>query len=269
LAAPRGRRTAPPPPAARAGAGPDAARGASAPSSSPHRASASSRVAFLADAVADPLFRFVAPKHVAAVAKTLVDVAVAAARAARRAPPEDAASASFFKSETFVSACLELLIRLVARASADPAAKAALLEAPAGGAERGEPGRAGAVQSSTASPPRTASSAFAPAAALLEGPHSAAALELLRRVAELGDETNYSYERSPSDPRVESTPAEDARSTAKYGAAAWLGAPSAMWNSVDANGGRAVDLMYGVAASGRIDPNQASPPACLVGDSAV
>jgi hypothetical protein len=42
-----------------------------------------------------------------------------------------------------------------------------------------------------------------------------------------------------------------------------------MWNSVDANGGRAVDLMYGVAASGRIDPNQASPPACLVGDSAV
>ena len=38
---------------------------------------------------------------------------------------------------------------------------------------------------------------------------------------------------------------------AKYGAAAWLGAPSAMWNSVDANGGRAVDLMYGVAASGR------------------
>ena len=263
LAAPRGRRTAPPPPAARAGAGPDAARGASAPSSSPHRASASSRVVFLADAVADPLFRFVAPKHVAAVAKTLVDVAVAAARAARRAQPEDAASASFFLSETFVSACLELLIRLVARASADPAAKAALMEAPAGGAERGEPGRAGAVQSSTASPPRTASSAFAPAAALLEGPHSAAALELLRRVAELGE-----GERSPSDPRVESTPAEDALA-AKYGAAAWLGAPSAMWNSVDANGGRAVDLMYGVAASGRIDPNQASPPACLVGDSAV
>lgn len=218
---------------------------------------------FLADAVADPLFRFVAPKHIAAVAKTLVDVAVAAARAARRARTEDAASASFFKSETFVSACLELLIRLVARASADPAAKAALLEAPAGGAERGEPGRAGAVQSSTASPPRTASSAFAPAAALLEGPHSAAALELLRRVAELGE-----GERSPSDPRVESTPAEDALA-AKYGAAAWLGAPSAMWNSVDANGGRAVDLMYGVAASGRIDPNQASPPACLVGDSAV
>ena len=217
----------------------------------------------LADAVADPLFRFVAPKHVAAVAKTLVDVAVAAARAARRAPPEDAASASFFFSETFASACLELLIRLVARASADPAAKAALLEAPAGGAERGEPGRAGAAQSSPAAPPRTASSAFAPAAALLEGPHSAAALELLRRVAELGE-----GERSPSDPRVESTPAEEALA-AKYGAAAWLGAPSAMWNSVDANGGRAVDLMYGVAASGRIDPNQASPPACLVGDSAV
>jgi hypothetical protein len=41
-----------------------------------------------------------------------------------------------------------------------------------------------------------------------------------------------------------------------------------MWNSVDANGGRAVDLRYGVAAAGRIDPNHAALPACLVGSSA-
>jgi hypothetical protein len=91
---------------------------------------------------------------------------------------------------------------------------------------------------------------------LLEGPHSAPALELLRRVADLG-------EGVAADVGVET---DDG--FAKHEGFARLGAPSAMWNSVDANGGRAVDLMYGVAAAGRIDPNHAALPACLVGSSA-
>ena len=53
-----------------------------------------------------------------------------------------------------------------------------------------------------------------------------------------------------------------------WGPVARLGAPATMWDSVGANGGRAVDLMYGVMLSGGMDPNRAALPACLVSDSA-
>ena len=262
FSAPRGRRTAPPPPARAEplffSEGGDAPRGASSFPAETDLVSggASSRVARLADAIADPLFRFVAPRHIAAVAKALVDVAVAVARSARHGgAARDAENLDASVSSLSVSASLEVLIRLVARASSDAAAKAALLEA-----------SASFVADNTVSRPAnahdgggrrsTASSAFAPVASLLEGPHSAPALELLRRVADLG-------EGVAADPGVET---DDG--FAKYESFARLGAPSAMWNSVDANGGRAVDLMYGVAAAGRIDPNQAALPACLVGSSA-
>ena len=193
-----------------------------------------------------------------------MDVAVAVARSARRGGVDETTSSREARdvSSASASASLEVLIRLVARAASDPAAKAALLEAPDGGAERGSAGSRANAFELPGGPPRAASSAFAPVAGLLEGPRSAQALELLRRVAELGE----GVDASPSAPSLTLVADEDAAS--KYGAAATLGAPSAMWNSVDANGGRAVDLMYGVAASGRIDPNQAAPPACLVGDSA-
>ena len=52
-----------------------------------------------------------------------------------------------------------------------------------------------------------------------------------------------------------------------WGRIAQLGSPSQMWESTEANGGRPVDLMYGVMLSGRLDPTQAALPACLVGDS--
>jgi hypothetical protein len=262
FSAPRGRRTAPPPPAraeplffSESG---NAPRGASSFPAETALVSggASSRVARLADAIADPLFRFVAPRHIAAVAKALVDVAVAVARSARHGgAARDAENVDASVSSLSVSASLEVLIRLVARASSDAAAKAALLEA-----------SASFVADNTVSRPAnahdgggrrsTASSAFAPVASLLEGPHSAPALELLRRVADLG-------EGVAADVGVET---DDG--FAKHEGFARLGAPSAMWNSVDANGGRAVDLMYGVAAAGRIDPNHAALPACLVGSSA-
>jgi hypothetical protein len=262
FSAPRGRRTAPPPPAraeplffSESG---NAPRGASSFPAETALVSggASSRVARLADAIADPLFRFVAPRHIAAVAKALVDVAVAVARSARHGgAARDAENVDASVSSLSVSASLEVLIRLVARASSDAAAKAALLEA-----------SASFVADNTVSRPAnahdgggrrsTASSAFAPVASLLEGPHSAPALELLRRVADLGEGVAANVGVETDD------------GFAKHEGFARLGAPSAMWNSVDANGGRAVDLMYGVAAAGRIDPNHAALPACLVGSSA-
>ena len=123
-----------------------------------------------------------------------------------------------------------MLTRLVTRA--DRVAAAALLRAGGGGG---------------------APSIFAPIASLLEGAHSSAALELLQRVAVLRAEGAGEDEYDADE--------------VDWGRVARLGSPRQMWDSVDANGGRAVDLMYGVMLSGGMDPERAALPACLVGDS--
>jgi hypothetical protein len=265
FAAPRGGRTAiPPPPSRRATLPPIPgtgtrrdARGGFSFSSSTSRG-----IPRFAETVADAFFRFIAPAHVAAAAKVLVDVAVASRLAPREgdAAPGDAAGDAAGAAQS--AAGLELLIRLVSRTASDPESSAALLEA------SGPPG-GGASSAAGAASSGGSANFFAPVAGLLEGPHSAAALELLRVVAELGEarrsswsaragtESSRGYGRSVS---------FEARGGGGGGGA--LGSPSAMWNSVDANGGRAVDLMYGVLVSGRLDPNRAALPACLVGDSA-
>ena len=92
-----------------------------------------------------------------------------------------------------------------------------------------------------------------PLASLLEGAHSSAALELLQRVAGLRAEGAGEDEYDADE--------------VDWGRVARLGSPRQMWDSVDANGGRAVDLMYGVMLSGGMDPERAALPACLVGDS--
>ena len=127
-------------------------------------------------------------------------------------------------------------------------------------------GGIGGVGGMGASPPVV--SLFTPVASLLDGPHSAAALELLQRVAAASAAARSHAET------VRRASGGGGGSEAgvgvwvlDWGRIARLGSPSQMWDSVEANGGRVVDLMYGVMLSGRLDPNQAALPACLVGDS--
>ena len=187
----------------------------------------------LAEVVADPLAAFVFPEHAAPFARVLVDIAASAS--ASRGGFEDAADdenggESAATAAAAAAAALAVLTRLVSRA--DRIAAAALLRDGRGGG---------------------APSIFAPIASLLEGAHSSAALELLQRVAELR------AEGAGDD--------EDDADEVDWGRVASLGSPRQMWDSVDANGGRAVDLMYGVMLSGGMDPERAALPACLVGDS--
>ena len=233
FAVPRGRRMCAPPPS-------DAstARGGIPQTPTPPalggNAGLSLRVTRFAQTVAPSLYRFAAPAHAGAVAKVLVDIAVASRHTnGLHGPGDDVASVTATAVNAQAAAALALLVGFVARAADDVATKNALLEASGGGS--------------------TSASTFAPIASLLDGPLSTSALELLRRVAELGeggDATGAASDKT------------------RWGRVASLGSPSAMWNSVDANGGRAVDLMYGVMLSGRLDPSHATLPACLVGDSA-
>ena len=175
----------------------------------------------LADVLAEPLASFVFPAHAVPVAKTLVDIAVGLG--GENGGEEGPAAAA---------AALELLTALVSRARGEAAA--AVFDPRASGS----------------------GSLFAPVAALLDGPHSAAALELLTKVAT----GTAAAARGPPPPYR--------NDVGDWGPVARLGAPATMWDSVDANGGRAVDLMYGVMLSGGMDPNRAALPACLVSDSA-
>lgn len=175
----------------------------------------------LADILAEPLASFVFPAHAVPVAKTLVDIAVGLG--GENGGEEGPAAAA---------AALELLTALVSRARGEAAA--AVFDPRASGS----------------------GSLFAPVAALLDGPHSAAALELLTKVAT----GTAAAARGPPPPYR--------NDVGDWGPVARLGAPATMWDSVDANGGRAVDLMYGVMLSGGMDPNRAALPACLVSDSA-
>jgi hypothetical protein len=235
FAAPRGRRTCSLPPAP---VNPNVPPPSPSGSSMGTNSGLSAHVARVAQAVAPSLFLFLAPPaHAGAVAKVLVDIAVASRHTNRERDTEDTfgGAAAREASASAAAAALVLLIEIVARARVDVGTKNALLRASGGGS----------------------TSAFAPIASLLDGPLSHSALELLRRVAELGE---------GSDSRGEAS--ADEAEMAKWGRVSSLGSPSAMWNSVDANGGRAVDLMYGVMLSGRLDPTNATLPACLVGDSA-
>ena len=102
----------------------------------------------LADILAQPLASFVFPAHAVPVAKTLVDIAVGLG--GENGGEEGPAAAA---------AALELLTALVSRARGEAAA--AVFDPRASGS----------------------GSLFAPVAALLDGPHSAAALDLLTKVA--------------------------------------------------------------------------------------
>ena len=187
----------------------------------------------LADVVADPLAAFVFPDHAAPFARVLVDIAASAsasASASRGGFDDAAEDERGEESAATAAAALAVLTRLVTRA--DRVAADALLRAGGGGG---------------------APSIFAPIASLLEGAHSSAALELLQRVAGLRAEGAGEDEYDADE--------------VDWGRVARLGSPRQMWDSVDANGGRAVDLMYGVMLSGGMDPERAALPACLVGDS--
>ena len=185
----------------------------------------------LADVVADPLAAFVFPDHAAPFARVLVDIAASASASVSRGGFDDAAEDERGEeSAATAAAALAVLTRLVTRA--DRVAADALLRAGGGGG---------------------APSIFAPIASLLEGAHSSAALELLQRVAGLRAEGAGEDEYDADE--------------VDWGRVARLGSPRQMWDSVDANGGRAVDLMYGVMLSGGMDPERAALPACLVGDS--
>ena len=101
---------------------------------------------------------------------------------------------------------------------------------------------------------------FAPVASLLDGPHSTPALELLTKVA--------AGTAAAAATTTTTAAYGNGNDVGDWGPVARLGAPATMWDSVDANGGRAVDLMYGVLLSGGMDPHRAALPACLVSDSA-
>ena len=103
-------------------------------------------------------------------------------------------------------------------------------------------------------------SLFAPVASLLDGPHSTPALELLTKVA--------AGTAAAAATTTTTAAYGNGNDVGDWGPVARLGAPATMWDSVDANGGRAVDLMYGVLLSGGMDPHRAALPACLVSDSA-
>ena len=171
--------------------------------------------------------------HAAPFARVLVDIAV---RVRVPRPRREEGSTTRRRtnageeSAATAAAALAVLTRLVTRA--DRVAADALLRAGGGGG---------------------APSIFAPIASLLEGAHSSAALELLQRVAGLRAEGAGEDEYDADE--------------VDWGRVARLGSPRQMWDSVDANGGRAVDLMYGVMLSGGMDPERAALPACLVGDS--
>ena len=103
-----------------------------------------------------------------------------------------------------------------------------------------------------------APSVFAPVASLLDGPRSGAALELLTVVAALRDDGGGGAAEEEEEAR---------EAEAEWGRVATFGSPLQTWDGVDANGGRAADLMYGVMMSAAMDPAAAALPACLVRDS--
>ena len=93
---------------------------------------------------------------------------------------------------------------------------------------------------------------------LLDGPRSGAALELLTVVAALRDDGGGGAAEEEEAAR---------EAEAEGGRVATFGSPLQTWDGVDANGGRAADLMYGVMMSAAMDPAAAALPACLVRDS--
>ena len=213
----------------------------------------------LAEILADSLAGFFFPDHAVPVVRVLVDIAASYGGGGGKGGGGGGGGVAVggggneYDSGGLAAAAaaLAMLSSLVSRA--EGTAASALFDASGGG---GGGGSVGGV------PAPAAVSLFTPIASLLDGPHSAAALELLQRVAAAA--------------AAAETKAGTSASEAGVGVGVWvldwgriarLGSPSQMWDSVEANGGRAVDLMYGVMLCARMDPTQAALPACLVGAS--
>jgi hypothetical protein len=221
------------------------------------------RVGRLAEILADSLAGFLFPDHAVPVVRVLVDIAAShGGGGGGGGDVSNSDGGGGGGSAAAAAAALAMLSSLVSRARGTAAS--ALFAAAAADAGVGGVGGGGGMGPS--SPPVVF--LFTPIASLLDGPHSAAALELLQRVAAASAAAAASAETSKR--------GGGGGGAAQAGVGVWvldwgriarLGSPSQMWDSVEANGGRAVDLMYGVMLSGRLDPNQAALPACLVGDS--
>ena len=204
------------------------------------------RVARLAEIIAAPLAKFFFPRHGVAATRVLVDVAASQGEGGGDGVGPAAAAAA-----------LALLSSLTARARGSAAA--ALFDAPADPHARHPGGGGGGGGARVVS-------LFAPVASLLDGTHSTAALDLLQRVATRAAEIrNVDVEEEDDEDYDEYETSRRREDEAWWTA---CGSPAQTWDSVDANGGRAVDLMCGVVSSAGMDPHAAGLPACLVRDSA-